>query len=248
MWRTEGLTPRFAILTVVSALTVHAVLEVVGSTCGVIFYGWLRGRVGDTVGDRARLDVLIGAAVGAMVGARVLWWVGEPGVPLAAILQGKTVVGGLLGGLIGVEVTKKVRGIRSRTGDLFVFPLILAMSIGRIGCFLAGPADKTHGLPSDLPWAIAIGDGVRRHPVALYEIAFLLALVPLLRAVHGAPGDRFRVFLSSYLLFRLGIDFLKPYPVPLAGGLTAIQWACVAGILYYAASFARRGVTREVLA
>jgi prolipoprotein diacylglyceryltransferase len=213
-----------------------------------MLYGWLRGREGDPVGDRARLDVLIGAAVGAMVGARVLWWVGEPGVSFAAILQGKTVVGGLLGGLIGVEVTKKIRGIHTRTGDLFVFPLILAMCIGRIGCFLAGPADKTHGLPSNLPWAIAVGDGVRRHPVALYEIAFLIALVPLLRAIHGAVGDRFRLFLLAYLLFRLGIDFLKPYPAPLAGGLTAIQWVCVAGIVYYAAGFARRAFTREVLA
>lgn len=232
----------------VSALQIHMLLEVAGSTAGVLLYGRLRARQGDPVGDRARLDVLIGAAVGAMLGARLLWWIGEPGLPFAAILQGKTVVGGLLGGLIGVELTKKVRGIRSRTGDLFVFPLVLAMCVGRVGCFLAGPADKTHGLPSSLPWALAVGDGVRRHPVALYEIAFLLALVPLLRAVNGAPGIRFRLFLTSYLLFRLGVDFLKPEPAPLAGGLTAIQWACVAGIVYYAAGFARRAFTQEVTA
>jgi prolipoprotein diacylglyceryltransferase len=225
------------------------VLEVLGSMCGVWLYARLRRGAGDPVGDRARLDALIGAAMGAVVGARLLWWVGEPGLSIAAILQGKTVVGGLLGGLIGVEVTKKVRGIRSSTGDLFVYPLILAMCIGRIGCFLAGPADKTHGLPSDLPWAIAIGDGVRRHPVALYEIAFLLALVPVLRAIHGIPGDRFRVFLGSYLIFRLAVDFLKPEPHALAGGLTAIQWACIAGIVYYAAGFARRAFSqREVTA
>jgi prolipoprotein diacylglyceryltransferase len=225
------------------------VLEVLGSMCGVWLYARLRPRAGDTVGDRARLDVLIGAAIGAVVGARLLWWVGEPGLSIAAILQGKTVVGGLLGGLIGVEVTKKIRGIRSSTGDLFVYPLILAMCIGRVGCFLAGPADKTYGLPSDLPWAIAIGDGVRRHPVALYEIAFLLALVPLLRGINGIPGDRFRVFLGSYLIFRLAVDFLKPEPHALAGGLTAIQWACVAGIVYYATGLARRVFTqREVTA
>ena len=231
-----------------SPTQIHAILEIAGSTLGVLCYGWLRARQGDAISDRARLDVLVGAAVGAMLGARLLWWVGEPGLSLAYFFQGKTVVGGLLGGLIAVEVTKKLRGITRSTGDLFVFPLIVAMVIGRIGCFLAGPVDKTHGLPSDLPWALAVGDGVRRHPVALYEIAFLLLLGALLHRVHGQPGDRFRVFLGSYLVFRFFVDFLKPYPQPLVGGLTAIQLAALAGIVYYAATFARRRFAREATA
>lgn len=221
-------------------MQIHAVLEIAGSTSGVLLYAWLRARQGDAISDRARLDVLVGAAVGAMLGARLLWWIGEPAATLAQFFQGKTVVGGLLGGLIGVEAMKKVRGIAQSTGDLFVFPLILAMVIGRIGCFLAGPADKTHGLASNLPWALAIGDGIRRHPVALYEVAFLLILGALLRLMHGQQGDRFRLFLASYLLFRVFVDFLKPYPLPLAAGLTAIQWAALAGVAYYASVFARR--------
>jgi phosphatidylglycerol---prolipoprotein diacylglyceryl transferase len=35
---------------------------------------------------------------------------------------GKTVVGGLLGGWIGVELTKRIRHIHSRTADLFALP------------------------------------------------------------------------------------------------------------------------------
>lgn len=212
-------------------MLIHTVFEIVASTAGVTLYGFLRARNGDPVDDRARLTVLAGAAIGAALGARFLWLFGDPG--------GKTIVGGLLGGLLGVEIAKKTRGIRTSTGDLFVLPLILAMCIGRIGCFLAGPEDRTHGLPSDVPWALAMGDGVRRHPVALYEIAFLLALAPLLRLAR-VPGDRFRLFLVSYLAFRLAIDFLKPYPRPILAGLTAIQWACLAGIAYYASVFARR--------
>ena len=221
----------------------HTLFEIAGSTAGVMLYGWLRKRQGDAVDDRARLYVLIGAAIGATFGARLLWWAGEPGVPISLLFSGKTVVGGLLGGLIGVEVTKKLVGVRSSTGDLFVYPLIVAIAIGRIGCFLAGPGDHTHGVPTNLPWAIAIGDGVPRHPVALYEIAFLLALIPLLRTFRY-PGNRFAAFMASYLVFRLLVDFLKPYPVPMFGGLTAIRWACVAGIAYYAAVFAARARTR----
>ncbi|HXH92023.1 MAG TPA: prolipoprotein diacylglyceryl transferase family protein, partial [Thermoanaerobaculia bacterium] len=82
-----------------------------------------------------------------------------------------------------------------------------------------------------------------RHPVALYEIAFLLALLPVLRRIRknevagtgplSRDGDTFRIFLASYLLFRLAVDFLKPDPRPILLGMTAIQWACAAGLLYY---------------
>jgi len=220
----------------------HGAFEVLGTALGVVVYTILRARSGDTVDSRARLSVILGAALGAAIGARLLWWIGEPGVPISGILGGKTVVGGLLGGLIGVEIAKKLRGIEQRTGDLFALPMITAMAIGRIGCFLTGPIDHTAGLPSNLPWAIAMGDNVPRHPVALYEIAFLLALIPLLRiATH--PGGKFQLFLASYLAFRLGIDFLKPYPRPIFVGLSAIQWACVLGLVYYATVFAR---VREV--
>ena len=218
-------------------MLLHGAFEILGVALGVVVYTIVRARRGDAVDDRARLSVIIGAAIGAAAGARLLWWLGEPGVPIARILGGKTVVGGLLGGLIGVEITKKIIGVEQRTGDLFVLPLITAISVGRIGCFLVGPIDHTAGLPSKLPWAIASGDAIRRHPVALYEIAFLIALIPLVR-IPTTPGAKFQLFLASYLAFRLAVDFLKPYPLPIFGGLSAIQWACIGGLAYYAKGLA----------
>src|SRR5207244_12744019 len=50
-------------------------------------------------------------------------------------------------------------------------------------------------------------------------------------------GDSFRIFLSSYLAFRLAVDFIKPEPKPILLGMSAIQWACVAGLIYYALVF-----------
>src|SRR6185295_7380362 len=150
-------------------------------------------RKHDTLSTRDRTTVFAGAALGANVGARAL-----------VLFAGKTIVGGLLGGLIGVEIAKKLSGIKRSTGDLFVYPLMTAIAIGRIGCFLTGPIDKTAGLPTSLPWGIAMGDSLRRHPVALYEIAFLLMLALVLsgaaapRRRAAIEGDRFRIFLSSY--------------------------------------------------
>ena len=41
----------------------------------------------------------------------------------------------------------------------YVFPLILGMCVGRVGCFLTGLADHTHGVHDVLPWAVNFGDG-----------------------------------------------------------------------------------------
>ncbi|MEA2572242.1 MAG: phosphatidylglycerol---prolipoprotein diacylglyceryl transferase [Acidobacteriota bacterium] len=224
-------------------LAVHQLLEMLAYLAGGLVYATQRARRGDVIDDTSRFTVIAGAAVGAMIGTRLLFWLCDPRLTLAHLTDpnylfgGKTVVGGLLGGLIGVEIAKKMKGITRSTGDLFVEPLIVAMCIGRIGCFLAGPLDHTAGKPTSLPWGIAIGDRVPRHPVALYEIAFLLVLLGVLRSVRSRlthEGDSFRIFMSGYFTFRFAIDFLKPDPPPLAGGLTAIQWACLAALGYYA--------------
>jgi phosphatidylglycerol:prolipoprotein diacylglycerol transferase len=142
---------------------------------------------------------------------------------------GKTVAGGLLGGWLGVELAKRVSGIRRRTGDLFVLPLCVGIAVGRIGCFVAGLADDTYGKPTHLPWAVDFGDGIGRHPVQIYEILFLALLGWVLsRDWNLAEGMRFRIFLASYLAWRVAIDFLKPQP--LVGGMNLIQWACLAGL------------------
>lgn len=73
-----------------------------------------------------------------------------------------TVVGGLLGGLVGVELSKKIIGVRTSSGDLFSYPLILGMMIGRVGC-LGGLEDNTYGEATTLPWGMDLGDGVMRH-------------------------------------------------------------------------------------
>jgi prolipoprotein diacylglyceryltransferase len=143
---------------------------------------------------------------------------------------GKTIVGGLLGGWIGVEIVKRFSGIHRRTGDLFALPLCVGIAVGRIGCLLAGLADDTFGEPTTLPWAVDLGDGIGRHPVQVYEILFLILLGLLVSTRAKLPeGARFRIFLGGYLTWRLAIDFLKPQP--LIQGMNLIQWSCVGGII-----------------
>jgi phosphatidylglycerol---prolipoprotein diacylglyceryl transferase len=178
-------------------------------------------------------------------------------------MGGKTIVGALVFGLISVELMKRYIGVRQSTGDLYAIPLAIGIAIGRLGCFLTGLSDNTYGTPTNLPWAINFGDGIRRHPTQLYEIIFLLALIPLLHKIvilSGAevsrsetsaeskdpcphrgrflPGDAFKFFMVAYLSFRLLCDFIKPYP-RIFLGLQGIQWACLLTLLYYSRDIVR---------
>jgi prolipoprotein diacylglyceryltransferase len=234
------------------ALPSHAVMEVIAYSAGFQLYLLLRrGWKHPIVPIEQNLWVLVGAIFGALVGSKLLAWAESwPDYvrfwklthTLAMFAGGKTIVGGLLGGWIGVEAAKKLLGISYSTGDLYVFPLIVGMSIGRIGCFLTGLPDHTYGNYSSLPWAVDFGDGPR-HPTQLYDIVFLMLLAIALLVRMQKPyanGRIFRLFIFSYCLYRFCIEFIKPtYRHYL--GLSAIQLACltaacISGSLLYARS------------
>ena len=183
--------------------------------------------------------VLVGCVFGALVGSKLLAWaesfheyIDASRTNPLALLGGKTIVGGLLGGWIGVEIAKKLLGVTRSTGDDFVFPLCLGIAVGRIGCFLTGLPDHTYGNHTTLPWAVDFGDGPR-HPTQLYEIAFLTVLTLALFLRSRRPywnGQLFRLFMLGYLLFRFFVEFIKPSTKPFLG-LSAIQLASLIGVI-----------------
>ncbi len=235
----------------------HLFFESLSYFIGFRVYLALRRRAGDTVIVPYRWATLSCAAAGAALGARVLAWLASPDATWdlpSMLLGGKTIVGGLIGGLIGVELTKLAMGIRRSTGDLYAPALAVAIAVGRIGCLLTGVADDTSGIPTSLPWGMDLGDGIRRHPTQIYEIVVLAAMVvPLWRLARrtmavaaegpdtGQPatgrglreGDAFKAFMVAYLGLRLVVDFFKPYPAVFLG-LGVLQWACVLALAYYA--------------
>lgn len=199
----------------------------------------------DSISKSNRTSIMVGGMVGALIGAKLLvvlqhldfiWQ--HPQSIILILLQAKTMVGGLLGGVIGVEITKKMIGVTQSTGDAFVYPLIVGTAIGRIGCFLTGLDDHTYGILTTLPWGVDFGDGIYRHPTQLYEILFLVILLLFLHfrsRYQYQSGQLFRFYLISYLSFRFLIDFIKPDFHPFLG-LSAIQVACLIAILYYCPS------------
>ena len=227
----------------------HWVFETLAYLVGARLYGYLKAQQADPIGTENRWWVVAAAFVGAIFGSKLLVLLDHPQLTVAslaqplALLEGKTIVGGLVGAWIAVELVKRWLGITERTGDVFAIPLTVGIAVGRIGCFLTGLDDNTHGLPTSLPWAVDFGDGIPRHPAQLYEIAFLLVvLLPLIVAKgrsHYQAGELWTLFILGYLGFRLGLEFLKPgEPI---GGLTGIQWVC-AGVLVWYAAHRHRGL------
>ena len=201
-----------------SAIPVHFVCETLAYFLGYRYYVYLRKNSVDLINSEQRLIIFIGAALGAFIGSHFIGVLENPPMlrhfSLIYLMGNKTIVGGMLGGLISVELTKKNFGVTVSSGDLMVYPLILAMIIGRTGCFLAGLEDGTFGIASNLPWAINFGDGIRRHPTNLYEILFWMILWLTLKAIEKnrefTDGSKFKIFLSSYLVFRFLVEFIKP--------------------------------------
>jgi phosphatidylglycerol:prolipoprotein diacylglycerol transferase len=235
----------------------HLFFESLYYFVGFRVYLALRRRAGDTVIVPDRWATLSCAAAGAALGARLLAWLANPQATYdlnSVLLGGKTIVGALIGGLVGVELVKLAMGIRRSTGDLYAPALAVAIAVGRVGCLLTGIADDTSGTPTSLPWGMDLGDGIRRHPTQIYEIVVLAAMVvPLWRLARrtmavaaatdgqdqlGTPGvlregDAFKAFMVAYMLLRVAVDFVKPYPAVFLG-LGVLQWACVATLAWYA--------------
>jgi prolipoprotein diacylglyceryltransferase len=228
----------------VSPIALHTLFEALAYAVGFRTFLWTRRRVAPHAfaHDDHVAWVGVGAIVGAALGAKLAFWIDDPLTAfrdfpdLRHLIEGKSIVGALLGGLLGVEAAKKLAGVTSSTGDAFVLPLTAGMCIGRVGCFLAGLSDHTYGNPTSLPWGVDFGDGQPRHPTQLYEIAFLLAQYALIHARRDAlarPGDRFRAFMIGYLAFRLLVEGIKPLPYAYLHALSGLQLLCLAGLLYY---------------
>ncbi len=220
----------------------HAVLETAGYFIGFRYFLYLRHRQGDTIPTSRRIPIIIATIFGALAGSRLIGGLEDiPGLMATGnkalwFYANKTVLGGMLGGLIAVELTKKALHEKHSSGDLITYPFILALIVGRIGCFSMGVYEQTYGTPTRLPWGINLGDGIVRHPVCLYEIVFLallwLSLQSLEKRYLLADGARFKLLMIAYLFFRLLLDVIKPH-VDVVVGLSTIQMAALLGLVYY---------------
>jgi len=221
---------------------IHPILETIGIFIGMRYYFFLKKKKPGNLKGTKSIGVLIGAMAGAFFGSKIIGnlenlpLLFQAENPFVFFWSNNTIVGGLAFGLIGVEIAKKIVGHKESTGDLIVFPLMIAMIIGRIGCFLTGVYEPTFGLPTNSVFGMDLGDGIPRHPVALYEIIFLISLFIILKFIQKnktyKSGFLFQIFMLTYFGFRFLTEFIKPR-YEIIFGLGTLQLVCILVILYY---------------
>jgi len=223
----------------------HLILEYLAFFIAFRYYVRLRRLANDQISNRNRLSIILGAILGAFVGSRLVGFLENPLITLTTnniflLLNTKSIMGGLFGGLIGVETSKKIIKERHSSGDLFTFPIVIGIIIGRIGCFLSGIKEFTYGKETKFITGMDLGDGLYRHPTSIYEIFFLILLFIFLKRVtfytKEKSGLLFKIFMISYFGFRFIIEFLKPN-IFYVLGLSSIQWLCVICWVYYIPTF-----------
>ena len=176
------------------------------------------------------LEIVVGAAIGGFLGARIYYIIEHWGEPGEGLFSGSGLVwyGGVAGGVIGVILIATWKRIPLGVmANAAAAPLALAYVIGRIGCQLAGDGD--YGSATGLPWGMSYPDGTVPtteivHPTPIYESITMLVVFWVLWRLRGrltAPWSLFGLYLVLGGIERLLVEFVRRTPTEFAGLTTA---------------------------
>ncbi|MEK6885951.1 MAG: prolipoprotein diacylglyceryl transferase [Nanoarchaeota archaeon] len=216
---------------------------ILGTIIGAYVYylGTKKAKINSKINSEDLFFLIIGAFLGGILGAKIPIWILNWNTILLAsgtdklllIIGGRTIVGAIIGGFLGVEITKRCLGIKISTGNVFAPALAIGVAIGRIGCYVLGCC---YGKITDVPWAI-YSFGALRHPTQIYEIIFHSIAFIIMWKKLSKEGDKmkpytlFPAYILAYAVFRFFMEFIRGDTVPGILWLTFFQIICLAVIL-----------------
>src|SRR6266536_3453930 len=157
-------------------------LMLAGILASLIFWSRLARR------DDRLLLVYVAALLGGFLGAKVVYFLAEGYQHLGApdmwpqLATGKTILGGLLGGYLAVEIAKRLVGYPGLTGDWFT---------------VTDPAGVSR-------WPSV--------PVEILFNVAMMAFFFILRRNQKLTGQHFHLYLIAYGGFRFLHEFLREEP------------------------------------
>ena len=173
----------------------------------------------DTVLTAAVIGIPSGIVVSRLLHVIDRWsyYIQNPGQIISS--EGLTIYGAILGAALGIWIYSKFSNFRfGYLADLLAPGIILAQTIGRIGCTINGCC---YGIkaPTWLPWSVVYTNpnsyaplGIPIHPTQIYEIIFNLIVFGVLFKLRGRfkpDGSLFLIYLGIYSVWRVGIGFLR---------------------------------------
>lgn len=209
----------------------HPVFSVAGMLVGLWLLSCNKSKSYQLT-DAQKWSLGLAAVFGSLIGSKLPFLLGsvQHSAFLFWLTDGKTILAGIVGGYLAVEITKITMGIHHRTGDQFALPCAVAIGLGRVGCFFGGCC---FGTQTDLPWGIGFelsGDAsVLRHPTQIYEALFHFGCaigILYLEKRNWFPRRRLVLYLGGYLIFRFFTEWIRPETIALAS-MTYYQIACV---------------------
>jgi phosphatidylglycerol:prolipoprotein diacylglycerol transferase len=219
-------------------VSLHALAVVLGVVAAAAL---VRRRTRD---PDVALGILAAATVAALAGAHVHFRALHGG-PGGLWTGGLSSTGGIAAALATIWVAARATDRPPLALlDALAPAGLLALGIGRIGCFLAGCC---YGVATDLPWGVVFPDlgPPARHPLQLYAAAGDLGLVFLLPGRDAPAGRVTRAVAIGFGVLRAGLETLRdPAAADLVAGgpLTLAQAAALllAAAGWLGPAFARR--------
>jgi phosphatidylglycerol:prolipoprotein diacylglycerol transferase len=210
---------RFVVGATQVVVSLHALAVVLGVAAG----GWLAAR--RAAEPPLALVAAATVAAVALVAAHALFALVHGAAP-----GGLASTGGVAGGLATAWIVARIaRRPAAVLLDALAPAGLLALAIGRVGCFLAGCC---YGRPTTLPWGVVFADvgPSPRHPLQLYSAAADLALVALLPARAAVPGVVACSVLVGFGVVRAALELLRDPGAtdPVFGTITLAQVAALA--------------------
>lgn len=191
----------------------------------------------DNIDRQTASTVLILSVLGALLGARILFFITNPGSFnslndfFAANQGGLVAYGGFIGGVgVAAYYCRSRRLSLLRVADHASPALALGTAITRIGCYLSGCC---YGAVSSASWAVMYPEGspaynhhlrenlieagasrsMAVYPTQLFEIGYALLIFAVLMLVRRIKnrfhGMLFFIFLSLYGIFRFTNEFFR---------------------------------------